>query len=407
MLDSELALRGSADPVLLPPDPLEEALADAISAIVGGMVPGGIRRRELHGVVTDAAIGTATRFRAEGGGAISRPLSPSMRRILRDSLVVEVLARYQTMRGRAATSDLIAETIEYLIELSGTRLESRDVTHGVLITDLFADGSRLRFEYPADLRAAKRAPLLFDGRRSLLVVDTHGHPRFELPRHRLELARPGVPGHVESGALVAAATARLGGLGFFLGADRTIWTFLDGEPLLVRHSERWTAFPIELTAFVADLIGGGRAAGLVVGTAFAMAAQRQGAILAVVDDRAALDGIVPDKDRYDLRHDVGPRAMRPETRLHHLIDAYDLDEDTLGRLAGLDGATIVGRDAELLAYGAVVSSSGARSEGARTAAAATLSHAADAVLMVSQDGGITVFHRGAVVATVLGRAPHD
>jgi hypothetical protein len=407
VLDSELALLGGTDPVLLPPDPLEEALADAISEIVGGMVPGGPRLRDLHGVVTGAAIGTATRFRGEGGGIGSVPVSPSMRRVLRDSLVVEVLARYQTMRGSAATGDLIGETIEYLIELSGTRLESREVTHGVLITDLFADGSRPRFDYPADLRPAKRAPLLFDGRRSLLVVDAQGHPRFELPRRRLELAGRGVPGHLESGSLVAAATARLGGLGFFLGADRTIWTFVDGEPLLVRHSERWTAFPLELTAFVAGLIGGGRAAGIVVRTAFALAAQRQGAILAVVDDPNALDGVVPDKDRYDLRHGVGRRAMRPETRLHHLIDADDLDEDTLARLAGLDGATIVDRDAELLAYGAVVSSSGARSEGARTAAAATLSHTAAAVLMVSQDGGITVLHAGSVVATVLGRRAPD
>jgi hypothetical protein len=380
-------------------DPLEEALAEAISEMVEGIIPGGPRLRELHGVAAVAALGTATRFRAEGAMVASRPLSPPMRRILRDSLVVEVLAGYQRMRGRAATSGLIAHTIEYLIELSGTRLESRELTHGVVITDVLADGARLRFDYPADLRAAKRAPLLFDGRRSLLIVDSQGHPRFELPRHRLEIDWPGIPGHVESGSLVAAATARLGGLGFFLAPDRTIWTFLDGEPLLVRHSEHWAAFPFELTGLVAELTGGGRAGGMVVRTAFALAA--------VVDDRDALDGIVPDKDRYDLRHGVDRWAMPPETRLHHLIDAADLDDETLGRLAGLDGATIIDRDAELLAYGAVVSTSGGRSEGARTAAAATLSQAVDAVLMVSQDGGITVFHAGAVVASVLGHRAHD
>jgi DNA integrity scanning protein DisA with diadenylate cyclase activity len=127
----------------------------------------------------------------------------------------------------------------------------------------------------------------------------------------------------------------------------------------------------------------------------------------VVDDRHALDGIVSSKDRYDLRHRVDRRPMRPETRLHHLIDAEDLDEETLSRLAGLDGATIVDRDARLLAYGAIVASFDCQSEGARTAAAATLSEAADAVLMVSQDGDITVFHRGAIAAALLGhRAPH-
>jgi DNA integrity scanning protein DisA with diadenylate cyclase activity len=99
--------------------------------------------------------------------------------------------------------------------------------------------------------------------------------------------------------------------------------------------------------------------------------------------------------------------MRPETRLHHLIDADDIDSETLSRLARLDGATILDRDAHLVAYGAIVATSNCQSEGARTAAAATLSQAADAVLMVSQDGDITVFHAGAVVATLLGRGGRD
>jgi hypothetical protein len=367
-------------------------------------IPDRPRLQEILGVLARAAIGTATRFRAEVGGVAPRPLSPSLRRGLRDTLVVEV-----------------AETIEYLIELSGARLESRELTHGVVIADVFADAPRLRFDYPADLRAAKRAPLLFDGQRSVLIVDSRGHLRTELPRQHLgrlpgratpgsrltECARRGVPGHLESGSLVAAVTARIGGLGFFLGADRTIWAFVDGDPLLLRRRAHWSAFPLELTAFIAGLIGGGRAAGMVVQAAYMLSARGHGAILAVVDDPQALNGIVSTKDRYDLRHRVDRLAMRPETRLHHLIDGEDLDEETLSRLAGLDGATIVDRDARLLAYGAIVASFDCQSEGARTTAAATLSHAADAVLMVSQDGDITVFHAGTIAAALLGhRAPH-
>jgi hypothetical protein len=210
---------------------------------------------------------------------------------------------------------------------------------------------------------------------------------------------------VESGSLVAEATGRLGGLGLFLRADRTIWAFVGGQPILLRRSAHWTAFPLELTAFIASLIGGGRAAGIVVQAGYILSARGHGAILAIVDDRHLLDDIVSPKDRYDLRNDVDRPAMRPETRLHHLIDAEDLDEQTLARLAGLDGATIVDRDANLLAYGAIVASSDSQQEGARTAAAKTLSQTADAVLMVSQDGDITVFHAGAVVATLLGRRP--
>jgi DNA integrity scanning protein DisA with diadenylate cyclase activity len=175
----------------------------------------------------------------------------------------------------------------------------------------------------------------------------------------------------------------------------------------VRRQEHWTAFPLELTAFIASLIDGGRAASVVVQATYILSAQGRGAILAIVGDGNILDDIVSAKDRYDLRDEFDRPAMRPETRLHHLISGDDVDGQTLARLAGLDGATIVDRDGRLLAYGAIVASSDSEHEGARTAAAKTLSHSADAVLMVSQDGDITVFRAGTVAATLLGRRPES
>jgi hypothetical protein len=367
------------------------------------------RLLEILNGLPGAALRAATRFRTDAG--TEKSLSPPMRRALRDTVVVELLAHLQAMRGAPAATELIAETIEYLIELSGARVESREVTHGVVIADVFTDRPRLHFDYPADLRAAKRAPLLFDGQRSLLLIDTHGHPRFEIQRHRLDLLSPGTAlgslsaEFVESGSLVAETTRRLGGLGLFLRADRTIWVFVDGEPLLLRRSAHWTAFPLELTAYIASLIGGGSAAGIVVQAAYILSARGQGAILGIVGSVDSLDSIVSPKDRYDLRNEFDRAAMRPETRLHHLIDADDLDAQTLARLAGLDGATIVDRDANLLTYGAIIASSESQQEGARTAAAKTLSHTADVVLMVSQDRDITVFHGGDAVVTLLGRGP--
>ena len=93
--------------------------------------------------------------------------------------------------------------------------------------------------------------------------------------------------------------------------------------------------------------------------------------------------------------------MRPETRLHHLIDGSDLDAQTLARFGELDGATILDRDGRLLAYGAIISSSDSEHEGARTAAARSLSHQALAVLKVSEDGDITVFREGQPMVTLL------
>ena len=73
----------------------------------------------------------------------------------------------------------------------------------------------------------------------------------------------------------------------------------------------------------------------------------------------------------------------------------------MSRLAELDGATVLDRDGRLLTYGAIIASSDSQHEGARTAAAKSLSNQALVVLKVSEDGDITVFSDGEVVATLL------
>lgn len=353
-----------------------------------------------------AGIRAASRLRAGGSHT---ELPAAFRRAVRDQVATELLHGYLASRMvDGPRLELVADTIDYLIELSGTRVEAHDLTHGVVVADVFTDEPRLAFDYPADVRSAKRAPLLFDGQRAVLVVDPMGRARTELQRHRIGLlAGEGLPrssaeGALESGSLVADATRVVGGLGFFVRADRSIWTYVDGQPLLVRRGEHWTAFPLELSASISNMIGGAAVAGLVAKTAFIISSQPRGAILAIVDDPADLDGVVALKDRFDLRNEVDPDAMRTETRLHHLIDVTPLDEHTLARLATLDGATILDREGRLVAYGAIVTTADSEHEGARTAAARTLSQTAEVVLKVSVDGDITIFRHGRVVTTLLG-----
>ncbi|MGY6501169.1 MAG: hypothetical protein ACXIVQ_09810 [Acidimicrobiales bacterium] len=364
--------------------------------------------RELLEVMPGAGLRAAAQLRAgDGDGTLP---TAAIRRAVRDTVATEILAAYVGSRlGHDSSARLIAETIDYLIELSGTRVEAHDLTHGVVIADVLRDDPRLELRYPDDLRSAKRAPLLFDGQQSVLVVDPHGRARTELQRHRFDrlggIAPPPKRGEsgLDSGSLVAAATRSLGGVGLYLRGDRSIWTFIDGQPLMVRRGEHWAAFPGELAASIANLIGGGHAAGLVARAAYLISARPQGAIFAIVDDPHAIDAVVSSKDRYDLRGEIDLEAMRPETRLHHLVDAEELDEHTVARLGALDGATVLDRDGRLVAYGAVVSSSDSEHEGARTAAARTLSETTLVVLKVSVDGDITIFRDGGLVTTLLGR----
>ncbi len=363
-----------------------------------------------------AALRAGARFSSLTDSA----LSPSMERALRDTVVVELLTQHQVdavatgERVECASTTLLADTLEYLIELSGTRVEAHNLTHGVVITDAIAHEPRLRVAYPAGLRDAKRSPLLFDGQRSVLIVDRAGRARTELQAHRLDRLHPSSAPlqsvereFVDSGSLVALATRQLGGIGFFLREDRSIWTFVDGQPLVIRRGEHWTAFPLWLAKAIGTRIGGGAAVELIVGAALLVSVKTGGAIFAIVDEAASLGDVVAAKDRFDLRNEPGATAdgadgdMRPETKLHHLIDAGDLDTQTLARLAELDGATVLDRNGKLLAYGAIISSSDSEHEGARTAAAKSLSHRALVVLKVSEDGDITVFSDGDAVATLL------
>ncbi len=278
----------------------------------------------------------------------------------------------------------------------------------MIITDALADTPRLTVRYPSGLRLAKRSPLLFDGQRSVLIVDTEGRARTELQNHRLKGLLPNALSHpldphpfVDSGSLVALATSQMGGVGFFLRRDRSIWVFVDGRPLVIRRSEHWTAFPVWLAEALQESVGAGTAVDLVVQAALMVSVQERGAIFGIVRSGKGLESAVATKDRYDLRNETDPDAMRAETRLHHLIDTDDMDAETLARLAGLDGATIVDCNGRLLAYGAILTSKDSQHEGARTAAARTLSLIALAVLKVSQDGEITVFGDGKVIATLL------
>lgn len=363
---------------------------------------------ELLRVMPAAGLRAATQLRQDVGDGAR--LTLAVRRAIRDTLAAEILTAYLRSRlGSGEGADLVGDTIDYLIELSGTRVEAHDLTHGVVIADVLRDVPRLELRYPDALRSAKRAPLLFDGRRSVLIVDPAGRARTELQRHRFDRLAPPADAAMaddiwlDSGSLVARATRTLGGLGFFVRADRSIWTFVDGQPLLIRRSEHWTAFPVELGTSISNMIGGGRAAGIVARTAFMISSRPQGAILAIVDDPDRVASVVSAKDRFDLRDEIDPPAMRPETRLHHLIDADGLDEQTVARLAALDGATILDRDGRLVAYGAIVTTADSEHEGARTAAARTLSQSALVVLKVSVDGDITIFRDGAAVTTLLGR----
>jgi DNA integrity scanning protein DisA with diadenylate cyclase activity len=120
--------------------------------------------------------------------------------------------------------------------------------------------------------------------------------------------------------------------------------------------------------------------------------QGHGAILAICTDRDALVAVTETKDRASDTAEPTGDVDDDLTRLLHLPDV--VTAAGLVRLARLDGATIVGPDGAVLAYGAIVRTTGSQGEGARTAAARTLSTAVDVAISISHDGPVTVYRNG-------------
>jgi hypothetical protein len=343
---------------------------------------------------------------------------PGVRRALQGVIIAEVLADRLSHRS-APHTDLdeigrfVAEALDYFSVLSATAVEGQAVSHGIVIAPEASGLVPLDppVLYPGRLPSRKRTPLLFDGTQSVLLVTPRGHAITGLGRRSLPLDGPekttidlfdAFPGI--DGALTAAASKGFRGIGVLLRTDRTIWLFDSGEPIFVWRAGRWKSIAIE--AFIRTIATLGSAASneaaeLLVHTSLRISMQGHGAILAMAENRTAIGKVVQEKDQYsDAWPDARMRSVDDE--LHQLISHEELHTPSaLARLARVDGATIVDTSGDLLAYGAIVHSENSRGEGARAAAARALSCAVNVALTVSQDGPITVFHRGEVALELL------
>lgn len=347
-------------------------------------------------------------------------IHPSLARALHDIVVAEVLSDRLVSRigpdeDLDAVALVVAETLDYTSELASAQVEGKPVSHGVVLCTDRCGLSPIHppVGYPGRLPSRKRTPLLFDGTESVLAVTATGAvlggvERESLPRSTtdappLELFDdfPGV-----SGALTAAASATFRGVGVFLRSDRSIWIFDDGEPLFVRRTNHWKSIAIgSFTRWLATF--GGTAPGVanVLARAVLRASmQGAGAIFAVAADASALVDLIAPKDllEQDPSGPSGTSGRTVDEDLHLLIAGSELrTAAALARLARLDGATIIDPSGSLLAYGAIVRSADSRGEGARTAAARSLSLHAALAVSVSQDGPVQVFHRGEAVLDLL------
>jgi hypothetical protein len=337
-------------------------------------------------------------------------ITPPIQRALQDSVVIELLCGQleQLSNGHVAALDargVVTETVAEIERVAASRIEGRNVSLGVVMRPS-PGAAESGHSFPGDFQM-KRVPLLFDGQTAALVIDANGRVEREVQRSRLERSltdtqMAAVEEFVDQfgdldGSLVASLSKAFNGLGFYARPDHSIWICSQGPPLIVKRTGRWKAIPTEaLAAGVARIIGSMPTAELLVETAVLLSLHGHGGILAVAASAGGVDGLVQSKDRVD---DVVPGTA--ESAVHGVLDVEDLDTATLVRLASIDGACVLDRSGQLVAYGAVVTSSDSTGEGARTAAARFLSERLDVVIKVSEDGPISVFRDGEEIARLL------
>jgi len=316
--------------------------------------------------------------------------------------------------GRAKKHDALAQTIartlEYLTSLAASRVEHRELSHGVIIGPLprgtlpLSDG-----RYPEDFQALKRTPLLADGVRGALQVGPEGQlvawrfPEAGQWEHgeRPNSARGGAMG------FMLDLSRRVRGIGVMLRPDGSIVVLRRGHPVFVRRAGRWHGLLWD-PARRAIRERYSALGELIFDTAVLLASRGEGGVLALLDTPPAS---LHDKDMVDLAKSeiscaVSPsgrgrydRKPPPEWLFHALLPTTNVEElgpGALAVLASIDGATIVDRSGELRAYGAVVPSSPSGAEGARSAAARELSKEGF-VIKVSADGPITLFERSTAI----------
>ncbi|HYQ47941.1 MAG TPA: hypothetical protein VEP69_02640, partial [Thermodesulfovibrionales bacterium] len=275
-----------------------------------------------------------------------------------------------------------------------------------------------------DFQTLKRTALLADGLRAALWISPSGEAVGWLTAESLGKTKRRA--HYAAGpfgflGFAAEASASLRGLSLALRKNGSIVIFVKGHPLFIWRSGKWRGLLWDSLKRVIKRKYGAIAATM-LDAAVILSTTGQSGVLGLVENIP--DGL-HEKDRVDiarsriekssmhrgrgkvpqgssLASEKGIHVTYPEWLFHALLHSDNvttLGPSTLAMLASIDGATLINRKGELLAYGAIISSRPRGSEGARSSAALELSNNGF-VIKVSADGPIALYEGGREIVEV-------
>jgi hypothetical protein len=363
-----------------------------------------------HEVRMARAIGSVltARYRAIFDTRLMASRGDLFQGAIEDRYIGAFLAGEYSLTRSEGRADKIATAIEVLRVAALSSYENRAISSGVLLLESDRDPvdsagpSPGAAPYSTALTGIKSFYRLCDGVNTVFLVSRGGLVLdiVEISRWADERRQPSptVPNALPYSAH-ARATAAGGDICIVLSPTHEIKVFAEGVQTFSFRNARWELLDIGAKYEMwVRAVGERRLAERLFQTALDLSDARSGALFVVLrDPAAAVPQLLAPADRLDSMAEALDARRSPSRRdLMYLLagrTALDLDRAVLEALATMDGATVVDRNGQLLAVGAILMHPTPHElivEGARTTAAIAAARFGP-VLKVSEDGMITFY----------------
>ena len=318
---------------------------------------------------------------------------------------------FSDVRNLGFATDRISEALEVLRISSLSTYEDRRISTGALLAGKNPDRSHALPEKPAgalpyssELTSIRSFHRICDGLRTIALVDPEGlmlelvdvkewsrplaHADLPVPSARRYKAHTRATLHGGHVCLVLTPNGEI--KVFAEGAQQ--FSFVDGRWHLTDAVEKYTTW--------LNAVASRELAERLFSVALNLAEARRGGLFVILDDPKYARELVSQRDLLNGTSAGLRRASK--SKLHYLLRCRrvtELSPDVLETIARIDGSIVLDRDANLLAFGAILRHSGAADwteepgEGGRTTAAIAASQFGD-VMKISEDGRVSFYQKG-------------
>lgn len=336
-----------------------------------------------------------------------------------DRYVSSFLDHYPYSKAQMLTrkADRIADAIEVLRVSSLTTYENRRIATGVLLFGSQPDPCHSlpplppgALRYSDALTSIRSFHRLCDGLQTVALVDRDGLLVEIVDIQEWTQPLTGAKLPVPSAARYQAhthATLCGGHICLILTPNGEIKIFAEGAQAFNFQNGRWRLTDaLEKYSFWEKEIGNTKLAEWLFTIALNLAEDRRGGLFVILDDAQMANQMLASSDLLSEQNSSADGfKLGSKDQLHYLLRnklVLDLASTVLETLARIDGAIVLDREANLLAFGAIlrhplgIEERTHPTEGGRTTAAIVASRFGN-VLKISEDGLISYFRQGQCV----------